>query len=74
MPIMNGYVATTNLKKLMEEGVIPKIQIVACTAFASSAEENKCKDVGMDGFVTKPIRYKDLEKYLSKVVKDNSSG
>ena len=40
--------------------------IVACTAYVSSEEKNKCQSIGMQGFINKPINFVDLQKVLNK--------
>ncbi len=61
MPEMNGYEATASIRNL---GV--DTPIVAVTASALKGEEEKCLEVGMDGFLIKPFKKKDLLPVLDK--------
>jgi len=64
MPVLNGYEAT---KKIRDRAI--KIPIIAATANAIKGEQEKCIAVGMDGFLSKPFRKKDvvasLQQWLS---------
>ncbi len=53
MPIMDGYEATRKIRQL--EGTLSQIPIMALTANAIKEEIEKCKEAGMDDFVTKPF-------------------
>ncbi|CAI8510252.1 unnamed protein product [Hanseniaspora opuntiae] len=65
MPKMDGLEATKKIREKGYEG-----PIVALTAFADEDNIQNCLDVGMNGFVSKPVKKKELkktlEKYLSK--------
>jgi two-component system, cell cycle response regulator DivK len=55
MPKMNGIEATRVIKSFRSELII-----VAQTAFAMEEDKLNCNAVGMDGFLSKPVRYKLL--------------
>ncbi len=61
MPIMDGYTATTEIKKLK-----PELPIIAQTAFAMADEQEKSIESGCDDKITKPIRIKELFSILDK--------
>ncbi len=61
MPVMNGYNATIEIKRMY-----PNVPIVAQTAYASLEDREKMKKVGMDDFLVKPIERMDLIKVLTK--------
>jgi len=61
MPVLNGIEATIEIKKIN-----PDITIIAQTAFSSTEEKNNALDAGCDAFITKPIKYDQLEPLLKK--------
>ncbi len=64
MPVMNGFEATIQIKKIR-----PDLPIIAQTAYAFSEERDKILAIGCDDYLSKPIN-KDLlmnliEKYIN---------
>lgn len=59
MPVMDGYEATRQIRR--EEAEQSHTPIVALTANALEGEAKVCMDVGMDGFIAKPMKLIDLE-------------
>ncbi len=55
MPVMNGFQATIELKKLVKNNVLPFANIVAVTANCTIEDINECYECGMDEVITKPI-------------------
>ena len=51
MPVMNGYEATTIIRKKLKND----IPIIAMTAHAMVGEKEKCLNLGMNDFISKPI-------------------
>ena len=69
MPLINGYEATKQIRK------IPKLEdtiIIALTAGTILGEKEKCLQVGMNDYVPKPIIKKTLEEILEKWLKTKS--
>jgi len=64
MPIMGGIEATEKIRGLNSQ-FKNKPFITALTAFASEAERNSCKEVGMDWFLSKPLTKESIEKVLT---------
>ena len=63
MPIMDGYTATQNIRKLDDErkAMIP---IIAMTANSFEEDKKAAFDAGMNGHLSKPI---DIKKVLEKI-------
>jgi len=64
MPEMDGFEATERIRSRWKES--PKIQIIAMTAYAFQADLDRCLEIGMDGYITKPIRLDALVDILRK--------
>lgn len=65
MPEMNGYEATTEIRKLYPDSKIP---IIALSANAFAEDKAASLAAGMDGHVAKPINTDELFKILSRFV------
>ena len=61
MPEMNGYEATEEIRRLSIS-----TPIVAVTASAVKGERERCMRLGMNDFLTKPFKKKDIEPLLHK--------
>jgi signal transduction histidine kinase/DNA-binding response OmpR family regulator len=64
MPVLDGYQATEQIRKL--ETSDQHIPIVALTANALEGESQACAAVGMDDFLAKPVKVSDLEAVVIK--------
>ena len=65
MPVMNGYDATEKIRDL-EGDRAGSLPIIAMTANNSEAEEEHCKDVGMNDFLPKPLSLSGLSAKLEQ--------
>lgn len=63
MPVMDGYETTRRLRKQKQ---FDKLPIIALTASATIEEQKKCKQVGMNDFIAKPIDIKSVKHTLLK--------
>ena len=62
MPEMNGIEATIKIRHLS------KIPIIALTATASKQEEEKCLAIGMNDYLAKPFKPKDLYSKILNLI------
>ena len=63
MPEMDGLEATAVIRQ-KEKGTGLHQAVVALTAHAMKGDREKCLAVGMDGYLTKPIRPQELDQLL----------
>lgn len=66
MPVMNGYEATQEIRKMPLGTHIP---IIALTAGIVIGEKEKCLNVGMNDYASKPIVKETLQTIISKWIK-----
>jgi CheY-like chemotaxis protein len=63
MPVMNGYEAISEIKKIN-----PDIPIIAQTAYALSGEKEKILNAGCNDYLSKPIMGKVLLEKINKYI------
>ncbi|NOR28007.1 MAG: PAS domain S-box protein [Lutibacter sp.] len=66
MPVLSGYKAATEIKK-----VRPTIPIIAQTAYSTKQEQQKAIAAGCTDFISKPISKDELFKLLNKFLPQN---
>jgi len=66
LPGMDGLAATSLLKSNENTAQIP---IIALTAFAMKGDEQRMLDAGCDGYIPKPIRYKEFLETVGSFLK-----
>jgi len=69
MPVMDGYEATELIRSGSVPGVNPNIPVVALTAHAMVGEDKKCRNAGMNEYLTKPLDRDKLIEVLGKYLK-----
>ena len=68
MPEMDGLETTRSIR--LRSGEDKDIPIIALTANADSVSEQRCLDAGMNGFLSKPVRRKQLRTTLGQFLPD----
>ena len=63
MPVMDGYAATSELRK---DPALQKLPVIAMTAFAMQTDRERCLSAGMNDFVSKPFDPEELFAVLAK--------
>ena len=56
MPVLDGFEATKQIRELSNNKLIPFVDIIALTANVATADENTCKEAGMNHYLKKPIQ------------------
>lgn len=64
MPIMDGYQATSIIRKNLNNS----IPIIAMTAHSLVGEKQKCLEIGMNGYISKPFKQSELLNEINRVL------
>lgn len=60
MPIMDGFEAIKKIKEMISKHEIPYVLLVALSSHEGQEEKNRCIDLGVDEYLTKPLDEKAL--------------
>jgi len=73
MPVMNGLDATRAIREREAASTQPGVHlpIIAMTANAMEADRQRCMEVGMDDYLSKPIRAPELQALLQRIAPDS---
>jgi PAS domain S-box-containing protein len=63
LPVMDGYTATREIKKIR-----PELPVIAQTAFAMMGERERSQEAGCDEYISKPIRKDTLLEIISRLL------
>jgi len=66
MPNMNGYEATSEIRKLSD-----KVPIIAITAYAYASDKTRIMESGFNGYVSKPIDTHKLKNEIRSTINKN---
>jgi CheY-like chemotaxis protein len=69
MPVMTGFEAVAAIRE-QEQTTGHHIPIIAMTAHAMYGDRQRCLDAGMDSYLTKPIRARELLKSIKNLMSD----
>ena len=73
MPRMDGFEATAVIRR-SERGSGSHIPIIALTASAMKGDREKCLEVGMDGYLSKPLHASDVYEVIDRLVPPSTDG
>ncbi len=65
MPVMNGY-ETAELIREQETMTAFHIPIIAVTAYALEEDQEKCLQIGMNAYLSKPVTMEDMVRMIAK--------
>ncbi len=72
MPVMDGFAATQAIRN-QEKQSGQHMPIVAMTAHAMQGDREKCLSTGMDDYISKPMKAKELYAIVAKMVNHHVS-
>ncbi len=65
MPVMDGFESTRRICAMKERGEIDKdLPVLALTANAMKGDRQRCMEAGMNDYITKPVRKKELKEKI----------
>lgn len=70
MPVLDGYETTLRLRKIESTKDLP---IVALTANVAPGNRQRCMDVGMNGFLSKPFEERDFFAMVNRYLVPDSN-
>lgn len=66
MPVMDGFEATREIRRGAAGACNREIPVIALTAHATREKRKKCFEVGMNDFLTKPLRVDELRSLFGR--------
>ncbi len=70
MPVMDGFETCKIMRKMIQEGKLEPLYIIAVTAGLSDEQLSRCEEVGFDEILMKPISNDVLKNILHKYLPD----
>jgi len=67
MPVLDGYGATTQIRKIEASRSDQKSHILAITGMSSLEDKRKAFEAGVDGYLVKPVAFKTLLYMFSRL-------
>ena len=72
MPILNGFEATRMIRAFEQQHGLRPAHIIALTGLGSASAQQEAYSSGVDLFLTKPVRLKELTKLLVEIQKSET--
>lgn len=64
MPIMDGWAASKEINRMIENSELPMIPIIALTAFTSKQDMENCRASGMRNVLAKPLKISEFKEII----------
>ena len=71
MPEMDGFEATLTIRNTSSAVLNHNVPIIAMTANAMKEDRERCLEVGMNDYLSKPVRKEGLLMAISAVMKSS---
>jgi signal transduction histidine kinase/CheY-like chemotaxis protein/HPt (histidine-containing phosphotransfer) domain-containing protein len=66
MPVLDGYSATRRLREIETAAGEPRTPVIAMTAHAMAGDRERCRQAGMDDYLSKPLDRSQLAQTLAR--------
>mmetsp|Transcript_19439 Transcript_19439/g.49407 ORF Transcript_19439/g.49407 Transcript_19439/m.49407 type:complete len:476 (+) Transcript_19439:2131-3558(+) len=73
MPVMDGWDATAEIRRIEQARGWNRVPIIAITAYASSDSQARCIDAGMDDYLAKPYSLATLRQKVAIHLKEDGA-
>jgi len=70
MAVMDGLEATRQIRERERKQHLPRLPIIGMTAYALAGDRQRCLDVGMDEYISKPFEPEELKFKVLAVLED----
>lgn len=67
MPVMSGFESTRHIRAFERDKGLRATQVIALTGLADDAARQEAYGSGVDLFLTKPVRLKELTKIMDEI-------
>jgi len=74
MPVMDGLVSTCQIRARERKERLPRLPIIGMTAFMVGGDRQRCLNVGMDEYISKPIDFKELKFKMLAMLNRSADG
>lgn len=71
MPTLDGFGAT---RRIREDDALRDIPVIAVTAFGTEGFQRAAYDVGVSGYITKPINLERMHQLIARLLSPGGSG
>jgi two-component system cell cycle response regulator DivK len=71
LPAMDGVAVTRSLKA---DPAVRSVPVLAVTAYAMPADEERMRGAGCDAFLTKPLRFAEFVAVVARLLAGNGEG
>ncbi len=70
MAVMDGLEATRQIRERERKQLLPRLPIIGMTAYALAGDRQRCLDVGMDEYISKPFEPEELKFKVLAILED----